>query len=245
MKRLILLLLAALAIMAQEKETVALVTLKHVIPDSVRPALQIVANGRARFTIDNATRIVAITGPEIMVEALEKLVKSLDVPRVEPPAPKNIELTFHILTAGGTAGAGAVPPDLNGVVQQLGNVFALKSFRLLETAVVRGRDGGRAIDGSGVLGIPVKVDASPGYNLRMQRLTVSAEAKGGVIRIDGLDFTVNVPFSKIGGQGLDWQVTGIKTDLDVREGQKVVVGKSSFDTTGQALFLVVSAKILD
>ncbi|HVN83075.1 MAG TPA: hypothetical protein VMW38_29095 [Terriglobia bacterium] len=39
--------------------------------------------------------------------------------------------------------------------------------------------------------------------------------------------------------------TGINTDLDVREGQKVVVGKATVDNSNNALFLVLTARVVD
>ena len=242
MRRILLSLLLACALFGQENVS-RVVKLTHIHAIDTGAVLDILSAGKVKWRTEEGLRIIVMNGPLELVDAMEAAVKKLDVPRVDPPAPKNIELTFHILAASGAAGASEIPPGLTGVVQQLGNVFALKSFRLLETAVMRGRDG-RALDGSGILAIPVKVEASPRYNLRMKSVAAPA-AKGGLIRIDGLDFYVSIPFLKAGGQGLEWQGAGIKTDLDVREGQKVVVGKSSLDTTGQALFLVVSAKILD
>lgn len=240
MKRLLLTLLCAAALFGQEQVS-RVVQLKHIHPDGTHAVLDILAAGKVRWRTDTVLKIIAMNGPAELVEAMEAAIKKLDVP---PPAIRNIELTFNILAAGTQVGTDTVPPDLAGVVQQLGKVFGLKSFRLLETAVLRGREG-RPMESSGVLPVPVKVDASPRYFLRFQKVSTSPAEKGLLIRIDGLDFSVSIPVLKVGGQGLDYVSAGIKTDVDVREGQRVVVGKSSFDTTGQSVFLVVSAKVLD
>jgi hypothetical protein len=240
MKRILLTLLCTAALFGQEVVS-RVVQLKYVHPDNTQAVLDILAAGKVRWRTDTSLRIIAMNGPTELVEAMEAAIKKLDMP---PPAIRNIELTFSILTAGTQAGSDTVPPDLAGVVQQLGKVFGLKSFRLLETAVMRGREG-RPLESSGILSVPVKVDSSPRYHLRFQRVSTSPAEKGLLIRIDGLDFNVSIPVLKVGGQGLDYMGAGIKTDVDVREGQKVVVGKSSLDTTGQSVFLVVSAKVLD
>jgi hypothetical protein len=39
--------------------------------------------------------------------------------------------------------------------------------------------------------------------------------------------------------------TGISTDIDVREGQKVVVGKAASEGADKASFLVVMARVLE
>lgn len=36
-----------------------------------------------------------------------------------------------------------------------------------------------------------------------------------------------------------------ETDVDLREGQKVVVGKANLDNTDLALFIVLSARLVD
>ena len=240
MKRLLITLLCAAALFAQEQVS-RVVQLRHIPPGSVQVVLSILSAGKVNFQSDPNVNYIAMRGPLEFVDAMEAAIKKLDVP---PPAIRNIELTFNILAAGTQAGTDTVPPDLAGVVQQLGKVFGLKSFRLLETAVLRGREG-RPMESSGVLPVPVKVDSSPRYFLRFQKVSTSPAEKGLLIRIDGLDFNVSIPVLKVGGQGLDYLSAGIKTDVDVREGQRVVVGKSSFDTTGQSVFLVVSAKVLD
>ena len=37
---------------------------------------------------------------------------------------------------------------------------------------------------------------------------------------------------------------GIQTDVDLREGQKVVVGKSNIESTDSALFVILTAKLV-
>lgn len=243
MKLLLLSLFLAGALFGQENVS-RVIKLTNINPVDTQAVMDIMSAGKVRWQAQDGLRIIVLHGPLELVDAIEAAVKKLDVPRVAPPAPKNIELTFHILAAGGTGLTSAIPADLVGVVQQLGNVFGLKSFRLLETTVMRGRDG-RGMEGNGVIAIPVKVDASPRYYLRLQKVTAPSAESGRLIRIDGLDFRVDIPYSKVGAQGLDWLGAGIKTDMDLREGQKVVVGKSSLDASGQVVFLVVTAKVVD
>ena len=40
-------------------------------------------------------------------------------------------------------------------------------------------------------------------------------------------------------------IAGITTDIDVREGQKVVVGKANIDNSDNALILILTAKVVD
>lgn len=240
MKRLLLTLLCATALFAQETVS-RVIQLKYIRPENTNPVLDILSAGKVRWRSDNNLGLVALNGPAELVEALEAAIKKLDVP---PAAVKNIEITFHILTAGPQAGANAVSPDLTGVVQQLGTVFGLKSFRLLETAVLRGREGQPA-QSSGVLALPGRLDATPQYFISCRNIVTSPGDKGRLIRIDKLEFRVSIFVPRPGGEGAISVNPSIQTDIDVREGQKIVVGKSSLDTTGQSVFLVVSAKVID
>ncbi len=233
MKRIILMLLCAVILAAQEKESVTVVPLKHVSADSVTSALNIVANGRARFAIDPRLRVVTITGQEIMVEALEKLVKSLDVPA---PDTKNVEATFYMILAGPDGESGTIPSDLTGVAQQLRSVFGLKSVRVLETAVIRAREG-KGMFTQGVMAAPARVETKASYSIDTKVVSVS----GSTVRLDGLRFSARLPY---GTQNM-YSDASINTDIDIREGQRVVVGKSSVDTGAQSIFLVVMAKVVD
>jgi hypothetical protein len=44
---------------------------------------------------------------------------------------------------------------------------------------------------------------------------------------------------------IDYKHTGITTNLDVREGQMAVVGKTSADGSPNALIIVLTAKVLE
>lgn len=240
MKSLLLTLLCTVALVGQQTVT-RIVHLKHVDTDNLKVVVGMMSAGKVNWQPDRAMRLIGLSGPSDLVDAVEATIKKMDVP---PVPEKNVELTFHIIAAGGPSPSSPIPADLTGVVQQLGSVFGLKAFRLLETAVMRSREG-RGVESSGIIAIPVKVEASPRYSLRANKVSASTGDKGPLIRIDGLDFSVSVPYAKVGGQGLDWLGTGIRTDIDVREGQKVVVGKSSIDSSNQSIFLVVTAKMLD
>ena len=54
-------------------------------------------------------------------------------------------------------------------------------------------------------------------------------------------FTVDIPSPSTGGKAGE---TGIRSDLTVRESQKVVLGKIRLDDGDNAVFLVVTVKIL-
>jgi hypothetical protein len=243
MNRILLALLCTAGLFAQEQVSRVL-QLRHIHPDHTRAVLDILGAGKVNWKIDGNLRIVAMHGPTDLVDAMEAAIKKLDVPHPPPPPMKNIEVTFHLLLASPQGEATAVSPDLAGVVQQLRNVFGLKSVRVLETAVLRGREH-KGAQTSGIMAPPGKVDIHATYSIRYQNAVVSAGEKGASIRLDNLGFNAKIPLSQGALNNVQFYDASISTDVDVREGQKVVVGKSSVDSGSQSIFLVVTAKVVD
>lgn len=225
--------LAALPAAPQEKKEEAQKprqeTVKRVIP--VKYAnVRSLANTFAIFNcgITGATdlNVLVVSCPPDVVTLIEDAVKRLDVP---PPAAKNVELTAYFLTGGesGMEQGDPLPPELEPVVKQMRSVLAYRTFRLLDVLVLRTRAGEPGsvggVNSSGVSEFKVK-SASPA-------------ADGGPIRIDGLAAAIQM-HSK--------QLASISAGVDIREGQKVVVGKSTMagPGPGRALILVLSAKVL-
>jgi len=83
-----------------------------------------------------------------------------------------------------------------------------------------------------------------------QAASLSSDEKGRTIRLDDLRFTARIvvkkkqeePSAVIGYESIE---AGFGTNVDVREGQKVVVGKAAVGGTNTALILVITAKILE
>jgi hypothetical protein len=256
MKRLLLFCFAQILMlapaMAQAQETNAppaipspriqrLVTLKYADPQSVRNLLSIFNLG---LTVDSRMRVIAMEGPKERVDAAEEAIKKLDVPSA---AAKNIELTAYfvmgtdeptryaingVAPAEGRAGA-AIPQDLQGVVAQLKNTFPYKAYGLLDILSLQTRAGGGA-ETSGNYGSRFTV-----FKIRAANL----DADGAMVRLEGFHAGLKNPVKM--GDKTDFVDTGITTDVvDVKEGQKVVVGRGNLDGPGTALFLVLMARVI-
>jgi hypothetical protein len=68
-----------------------------------------------------------------------------------------------------------------------------------------------------------------------------------VFRIDGLRIILTKSGGYIrasDGKTIPDTLASIATDLDIREGQKTVVGKSSVSSTGDALILVIVPRLV-
>jgi hypothetical protein len=199
---------------------------------------------------DSELRMIAVRGPQESVAALEASLEHLDVP---PKPATNIQLTVYLLNALLDEEAGGeIPTELEEVVSQIRSVFPYKGFRLWETLVLRTRDNQGGVRGPNTVSGVITDDGGKAsdafykFSFNSLRL-IPDEQNGEVVRINQLSLMIGgvadeSPDKKRAGE------TGhasIRTDIDVREGQKVVVGKANIGASNSALILVVTARVLD
>src|SRR3984885_7202923 len=151
------------------------------------------------------------------------------------PRTANLELTVYLVSGLSQPQAAAkdeVPQDLSPTLQQLRGVFAYKSYKLIEAVTLRGRNNG----GSEVAG---ELPDYSHYDFRYVRARISAETPR-VVPLDSLRLEITRRHSERAPD----PVALVATDLDVREGQKTVVGKSAVNGA-DALFLVIVPKVVE
>jgi hypothetical protein len=201
----------------------------------------------ARVTWDEKMRVISVgSTDEALLQMAADLVKRYDVPTASGTG-RNIEIIVHMMLAAPKGESGdAVPPDLAPVVKQLKSVFGYNDFHIVDSAVVRTREGAVGAEMSGNASLAPGVPGAPNssYQIRLGTAAVTPTEKGNMIRLDGFRFGTQSPQQMPGG---NWNFTniGFNTSLDVREGQKAVVGKSKIDGTDRALILVISARVVD
>lgn len=178
----------------------------------------------------------------------EEIIKRYDVPNAAPaaaPQQHGVEIVAHILLAGPKGSSGdALPADLEPVAKQLRSVFGYTDMRLLDSALIRGREARRS-EVTGILsGLAEGSKGSTVYHIVIKNVSLQSAGKGNSIVLEDFKFYARVPYEM--GQG-PYQVTdvGFDTDLNVLEGQKVVVGKSRMGASNEALILVVSARVVE
>jgi hypothetical protein len=177
-------------------------------------------------------KTIALSGFPENIAAAEAAIKQLDV------APKNIELVVHFLVGGNQAAPnGAVPAELRDVVAQLKITFTYKEYSMLDPLTIRTRAGSRA-DTSGIISAPT-VNPPRLTQFSIQSATVP---ESGVIHIDRMHAGLRIPVAS--AQKMDYVNTGIDQDIDVKDGQKVVVGRASLEGPDKALFLILTAKVI-
>jgi hypothetical protein len=201
---------------------------------------------------DDALRTISVcaTSPEQM-KVVEDTIRRFDVPSPS----QNIDFTIFLLIASSEPAAGAevskaaLPPLLDPVVKEISANLSHKFLRLAETLQVRTRDGSGAEVNS--------LSSQPGvdgqkvfYRASFQTVRIAEDEKGRILRVNNLRVGMRVPYRSKASTGpgagpVEYQFTdaGLSTDIDVREGQKAVVGKANLDGK-DALIVILVPRII-
>lgn len=204
-----------------------LVTVKYADPNAIVSMIRMWVD--VQYNSD--MKRMVISGVPDNVTAAEAAIKQLDV------APKNIDLVVYFLVAGNQpAPSMAIPASLHDVLAQLKSTFAFKEYGLLDTLTLRTRTGSMA-ETSGVL------DASTPPRMTVFSIRSATVSDDGTIRIDRMHAGLRIPVTA--QSKVDYVNTGIDQSIDVKEGQKVVVGRASLAGPEKALFLILTAKVVE
>ena len=230
MKRLIAaaLLLAAPLFAQPPQRTTKLVTLKYADPNALYSMVRLFG---VEVQMNSSLKTMALSGSPENIAAAETAIKQLDV------APKNVELIAYFVIGSNqpNPGGGAVPAALQDVIAQLKNAFAFKEYTMLDTLTLRARTGSDAST-TGVL------DAGSVPRLSLFSIRNVTVGEDGTIRIDRMHAGVRLP--QTSQSKIEYLNTGIDQDVDVKEGQKIVVGRTSLAGPEKALFIVLTAKVV-
>jgi hypothetical protein len=212
----------------------------------------------------NQLRAVVIKGKASDVDRVVRTIEDLDSAGAVPSAPsggKNIELAIYVvrgsmepMTGASDAGAELLAP----VYKQLRAVFPYKSYQLLNTMLVRSGQNSRASTSGMMKALQNNPDLNvPGtYQIGYDAATASGDTSP-VIHLANFKFEARIPYvsGSLGGKGKDGSIPyattnyqeaniGIETNVDLREGQKVVIGTSNVEMASATLFLVVTARMV-
>ncbi|HTS64230.1 MAG TPA: hypothetical protein VMH28_19545 [Candidatus Acidoferrales bacterium] len=232
MKRvLVAVLLLAAPVMAQQspERTTKLVHLKYVDPEAIRG---VISQFGVTVMPNSSMKVMTLNGLPGSIAAAEAALQQLDV------APKDIELVVHFVVGSdqpNLAGS-AVPADIRDVIAQLKGTFTFKDYRMLDVLTLRTRAGSPA-ETTGILDAK---SSPPRLTMFSVRNTAVSE-DGTTIRIDRMHAGLRIP---TGGAKTEYVNTGIDQDIDVKAGQKVVVGRASLEGPEKALFLILTARVM-
>jgi hypothetical protein len=146
-----------------------------------------------------------------------------------------------------------LPASLDGVVKQLRATLPFKNYRLAATLINRVKNDGK-LDLSWVGGPMASAGsnstANPSFSqFKVRNVKLARNSEGEtVVQMAGFNFGMRIPIqvgpvaANGGIPAINYENTGLGTDISLREGEPVVVGTLNVGPSGDAIILVVSAK---
>jgi hypothetical protein len=211
---------------------------KYRDPGSLAAAIKQLGSGFKGASVSASSDFRTITVRDFPenIATMEEAMKRLDI--LVAPRP-NIELHMYALIASNAGGSGAAPPaELKDVLEQLRGTLNYKNYELAATVVQRLTETPRGLNGSGTAEIPSGNPAAPNMSLPYEyyigAVSLVQDASG--------KFSVQIgEYSFMTASGNDR--TRVQTALNLRDGEKVVVGTATMRS--RALVVVLTAKLLN
>lgn len=182
---------------------------------------------------------------------------STETTRVETEDGVDLDTQLYLLVGTNQdAGDQKLPAALDPVIKQLRGSLPFKNYRLAATLINRVKNNGRLNlrwVGGPLLTSTAATEINPSFNeFKVNRVSLRPDDQGRmVVRMDGFSFGARIPiqtYSAVATAGtppspfLNYENTGLNTDISLREGQPVVVGTLNLGPSGEAIILVVSAQ---
>jgi type II secretory pathway component GspD/PulD (secretin) len=219
---------------------------KYRDPDSLAKVLRQLGSGFRGASISANSEFKTLTVrdfPENLA-TMEEALKRLDTPGAPRP---NIELHMYVLlatnaSANGTSAASEIPAELKDVVTQLRETLRYKNYELVAGIIQRLTETQRGLRGKGTTEIS-KSSAAAGnvtlpYDYSINSIAISSNSSGAsTIQIG--EFT----FSTLLSSPMQDIRTQVQTALNLRDGEKVVVGTATLGDS--ALIIVLTAKLVN
>ena len=177
------------------------------------------------------------------IATMEEALKRLDTPGA-PPA--NIELHMHVLVASNTSGnAGSttaqLPAELRDVITQLRGTLTYRNYELATSVVQRLTETPRGLAGKGTAEISQSPTSGGSVTLPYQyfinSVTLASTLTGApVVQIGEFTFSTGLTSTTLDNR------TQVQTALNLRDGEKVVVGTATLGD--RALIIVLTVKVI-
>ena len=201
------------------------------------------------LSADNTLQVIVLKGQPNAVASVEQTIHELDVPSTVPVS-KDVEVIVSVIGAsnGSDLPAGQeIPEGMASVVKQLRAIFPYKNYQLLSTMLLRSKEGSRAENAGVMKGFGGTTEGN--YFATYDETNVSSEAGKPVIHIRNFRFNTKLeaPSGPPGAYATTMRTSNIAitTDVDLREGQQTVIGKADTGSNNSALFVVLTARLVD
>ena len=215
------------------------------MPEDLIPVVSLLTSGfkGAQLAASNEFRTITVRDFPENIAAIDEAIKRLDTPEIARP---NIELRMHVLLASNKEGTSNLyPADLKDVITELQKTLNFKDYSLLTSIVQRTREsrGTRTnyLEGRGSAEIAWPSSSTAGaterrisnYQFYASSIALTSSPSGAVeIQLGEFTFSLSAPGTE----------ARIRSDVKMRDGEKVVVGTAGF--SDKALILVMTARVL-
>lgn len=198
---------------------------------------------------DQELHAVVLRGSPETVTAAEALLKKFDVPvpgRVDAPLKVySYQLRIYMVEAlASETSSPPVPAEIQPAVEQMKRSFVYKGYRLMDTVIMQTESrlpfqpiyNGPSV--SGMLATEA-VRLPTTYQAQIGELFATDEGKS--LQLKRFSIRLRLPVS---ANDKDYQFVdaSIGSDLSLRVGQKLVVGKLPSPTPGNAIFCILTAE---
>jgi hypothetical protein len=168
----------------------------------------------------------------------------------------NLDTQLYLLIATNQAVDDAkLPVALEGVVKQLRTTLPFKNYRLAATLINRVKNNGRLNlqwVGGPLLPAAAASGNTPSFNefhINRVRLVTGLDGRE-IVQMENFKFGAKIPIqmgtalasNAPGAPIINYEPTGLNTDISMREGEPVIVGTLNVGPSGDAIILVISAQ---
>ena len=205
-----------------------IVTIKYIDVKWAESLLKPYTSRRGRINrLHDGNKLVIEDTPE-NVEKILSILKEIDV--------KPLDLQFNVdLILGSTSSQSGEGSDKDlksdPIMKELGQLLQYKSFKRLDTALVKVQDNKYSSQRMGGSNLMFRLDLRPRY---------IEEDKGGSIQVD-LYLSQDMGLTS---EGKRKSITLVETSLSIKSGERTVVGVSKLNGGDKALILILSGSLV-
>jgi type II secretory pathway component GspD/PulD (secretin) len=212
---------------------------KYREPSSIANVLRQLGSGfkGASISANNEFKTLTVRDFPENLATIEEAIKRLDTPA---PPRASVQMHMHVLLASNrsdTTPAAEIPLELKDVITELRGTLTYRKYELITSVLQRLTETNRGLNGSGLAQIPgsqsgATTTTAP-YEYYVNQLSFVPNASGTqAIQIQDFTFVMT-------GDGIRGRV---QTALNLRDGEKVVVGTATIND--RALIVVLIPKIV-
>lgn len=206
----------------------------------------------AEVTADSG-RFIAVSGTEEQVTAAEEALQKIDVPEAAKDI-RNVEFRLYVIKASNDASdnQNPLPEILKPLENRMREQFSYKEYRLLDTLLLRSREDG---DVEAACVVPLDKDQFLRFQTRLDGIETFTREKDNLVSVakivcgGSVESTAPVqdqphpqPPRIIGRSGST--ESGITSQMDMRTGEPILVGKMSVTANGDCLMVALLANVI-